>query len=160
MRALATLMLLAATPALAETPAPPAAPAVSLIGAAINVANLQREVDFYTKGLGFTVSRTLQVSGGRSETILVSGNDPSQPMILLMHDPSPRAPKRIVHGKDFSRLVVRVSDLQAIATRLTAQGYAHGEIRTSHGYNIMMLDDPEGFRIELVQLVAQIQGSP
>lgn len=152
MRALALLLVLtsAAGPALAD-PAPARAPAVALMGAAINVVDLQREIDFYAKGLGFAVGQTLQLGEHRSETILVSGNDRAQPMILLMHDTSPKAAKRIRHGNNFSRLVVRVSDLPAMAARLDAQGYPHGEIRTSHGYSIMMLQDPEGFRVELVQ---------
>jgi catechol 2,3-dioxygenase-like lactoylglutathione lyase family enzyme len=160
MRTFALLLIAAAAPALAETSAPSLAPTVSLMGAAINVADLQREVDFYTKGLGFSVGQTLQVSSGMSETILVSGGDMSQATIMLMHDTSSTAPKTVVHGKDFSRLVIRVSDLPAIAGKLTAQGYAHGEMRVSHGYSIMMLEDPEHFRIELVQLTAQPPRNP
>ncbi len=159
MRALASLMLLAATPALAETPPPPPAPAATLYGAAINVVDLQREVEFYTNGLGMKIGMKLPLGPTRTETILTFGSDPSQPTILLMHDTGPNAPRKIEHGNNFSRLVIRVADIRALAARLTALGYAHDEVRTSHGYHIMMLNDPEGFRIELIQQAAQPQGS-
>ena len=154
--ALALLSLVAATPAMAET-APalaPSAQATGFIGTAINVTDRERSVRFYAQGLGFTVAATLPL-GSRSETILRLPGDAAQASLLLMHDPSPAAPKVLDQGNGFSRLVLRVGDLAALATRLTELGYPHGEIRESgqQGYRIMMMTDPDGYRLELVQQI-------
>lgn len=158
---LALAAMLAAMPAMAGADSPPAgpAPAPGLLGAAINVVDLAREVDFYTRGLGWKVATTLPL-GNRTETILVPEGNSSGASILLMHDNAPTAPARLEHGNAFSRLVIRSASLQAVAARLDSLGYAHGEIRGSSaaGYRIMMLTDPEGFRIELVEQVAK--GNP
>ncbi|MGE3691506.1 MAG: VOC family protein [Novosphingobium sp.] len=145
--------------ALAEpAPVPRAAPAPGLLGAAINVADVQKEVDFYTKGLGWRVATTLDL-GSRSETILMYGDNPAGASILLMHDKNPDASAIIAHGNGFSRLVIRVSDLAEIADRLDAQGYPHEQIRSAAmGVRIMLLNDPEGFKIELVEQPAK--GTP
>lgn len=145
-----------ATPALAADPAAPPAPATlvqstSFIGTAINVVDLGREIAFYTQALGLEVAATLP-SATRTETILQFPGNPGQASLLLMHDLTPNAPKRLTHGNDFSRLVIRVVDLAALALRLTQLGYAHDEIRSGgQGYLVLMMTDPEGYRLELVQ---------
>lgn len=144
-----------ATPALAAELAPPApttlAQSSSFIGTALNVVDLDREIAFYTQALGLKVAATLP-AGSRTETILQFPGNPGQASLLLMHDTSPNAPKSLTHGNDFSRLVIRVVDLAALAVRLAQLGYAHGEIRPGgQGYQILMMTDPEGYRLELVQ---------
>ena len=164
MRAALILAALLAGSALSAEPTSTPSPSqpASFIGTAINVADLDRAVRFYTEALGLKVVATLPL-GTRSETILnfpgpdlsrpdLPGSASPQPAILLMHDHGAAAPKSITHGNGFSRLVIRVADLAALAARLTALGYPHGEIRdASQGYSIMMLTDPDGFRLEIVQ---------
>lgn len=151
---LAALLALAAS-ASAQADAPPRpttiSQATSFIGTAINVADRERSLRFYTEGLGLTLAATIPL-GNRSETILRFPGNSAQASLLLMHDPAPGAPA-LLHGNAFSRLVLRVVDLAALAVRLDRMGYAHGEIREAGqaGYRIMMLSDPDGFRIELVQ---------
>jgi lactoylglutathione lyase len=151
------LAAMLAGPVLAEAPAspPPAppsqAPGASFIGAALNVVDLQREIAFYTQALGLKVAATLP-AGTRTETILRFPGSGAQASVLLMHDPSPNAPKGLTHGNGFSRLVIQVDDLAALAARLTRLGYARGEVRAGgQGYLILMMNDPEGYRLELVQ---------
>jgi catechol 2,3-dioxygenase-like lactoylglutathione lyase family enzyme len=133
-----------------EQPAPAAAPTVSMVGAALNVADAEHALKFYTDGLGMKLAAHI-ANGTSHEYILAFGDKPAPPNILLMHDAAPNAPK-IERGTNFSRLVLRVSDLAAMDARLTAQGYEHGEIRdASHGYRVMYAADPEGNRLELVQ---------
>jgi catechol 2,3-dioxygenase-like lactoylglutathione lyase family enzyme len=146
-----------AAPALADAPAaPPPAPTTltqssSFIGTALNVVDLDREIAFYTQALGLKVAATLP-GPTRSETILQFPGNPAQGSILLMHDTTPDAPIALTHGNDFSRLVIRVVDLAALAVRLTQLGYAHGEVRAGgQGYHVLMMSDPEGYRLELVQ---------
>lgn len=159
MRAFAIILAaIVATPplsaALAAT-APPAptslAQGSSFIGTALNVVDLDREIAFYTQALGAKVAATMP-SATRTETILQFSGNPSQPSLLLMHDITPNAPKSLTHGNDFSRLVIRVVDIAALAVRLTELGYPHGEIRTGgQGYRGLMMADPEGYRLEIVQ---------
>ena len=159
----ALLMLAALIGAPAGAAPPPANPApaipapttlaqsASFIGTALNVVDLDREIGFYTQALGLKVAATLP-AGTRTETILNFPGNPGQAAILLMRDTAPTAPRQLTHGNDFSRLVIRVVDLAALAVRLTALGYAHGEIRAGgQGYLILMMTDPEGYRLELVQ---------
>lgn len=145
-------------PATAQ-PASPLAES-SFIGTAINVNNVERSVRFYTQALGLKVAATLQL-GARSETILHFPGSAGQPALLLMHDPSPAAPAVLEHGNGFSRLVLRVADLTALSARLREFGYQPGEIRAAgqSGYRVMMINDPDGFRLELVQQSAPRQGS-
>ena len=161
MRPLAiVLAAMLATPALASAPAsapvtPPAptslAQGASFIGTALNVVNLDREIAFYTQAFGLKVAATMP-SATRTETILQFPGNPGQASLLLMHDITPNAPKSLTHGDSFSRLVIRVVDLAAVAARLTELGYPHGEIRAGgQGYRVLMMTDPEGFRLEIVQ---------
>ena len=145
----------AASPAAPLSPAAPApiswAPGASFIGTALNVVDLDREIGFYTQALGLKVAATLP-AGTRTETILNFPGNPGQATLLLMHETAPSAPRQLTHGNDFSRLVIRVVDLAALAVRLTSLGYAHGEVRSGgHGYLVLMMTDPEGYRLELVQ---------
>lgn len=148
------LLLIAAAPADPPQPAT-IAQSTDFIGTAINVSDRERALRFYTEGLGLTVAATIAL-GKRSETILRFPGNSAQPALLLMHDPSPEAPKVLNHGNAFSRLVLRVGDLAALSARLDRLGYPHGELRESGqaGYRIMMLNDPDGFRLELVQQVS------
>ena len=155
---LMTLAAALATPALAAELAPTAPPAPttlaqssSFIGTALNVVDLDREIAFYTQALGLKVMATLPAAA-RTETILQFPGNPGQASLLLMHDTAPTAPKSLTHGNDFSRLVIRVVDLAALAVRLTQLGYTHGEVRAGgQGYRVLMMTDPEGYRLELVQ---------
>lgn len=146
----AAALLAGAVPAVAQTAAPPPTPA-RLIGAALNVADLDAEVKFYTQGLGMKVATTLDL-GAKTETILKFDDDPAKPSILLMHDKDPAKAKALVQGTAFSRLVVGVQDVAAVAARLTALGYKPGAVRdATQGARILFVTDPAGFVLELVQ---------
>jgi catechol 2,3-dioxygenase-like lactoylglutathione lyase family enzyme len=157
---IAALALLLAAPAPAAPPAPTTlAQSADFIGTAINVVDLARELRFYTEVFGLQVAATLPL-GTRSETILRFPGNPAQASLLLMHDTGPAAPRSIEHGNGFSRLVIRVVDIAATAAKLTQLGYRHGELREGgQGYRIMMLNDPEGFRLEVVQKITPRNGN-
>ncbi|MEO6717649.1 MAG: VOC family protein [Novosphingobium sp.] len=159
MRTLATMLAaMLAAPALASAPVATTHPApislaqgASFIGTALNVVDLDREIAFYTQAFGLKIAATMP-SATRTETILQFPGNPGQASLLLMHDLTPTAPKSLTHGDGFSRLVIRVVDLAALAARLTELGYPHGEIRSGgQGYRVLMMTDPEGFRLEIVQ---------
>lgn len=154
MRALALAVALsAALPAAAQeaTPALPPAPALSLIGAVLAVTDPDKVVAFYRDGLGMTLAMTLD-AGQHREYMMRFGTDFSAPGIILVHDRTPGATTTLTHGNAFSRLVIRVKDLDALAARLDAAGYARGPIRgTSNNYRMMWVTDPQGYKLELVQ---------
>lgn len=130
------------------TPPTASAPAFSLISAALNVADPERELAFYRDFVGMTLAMTRKIDSG-TEYILRFGTNPAAAGIILLHSPSLPA---ITHGTAFSRLVLRVSDIDAMAARLDAAGHAHSPIKgVAHGYRMMLVSDPEGYKLELVQ---------
>lgn len=137
-------------PAFAQPAERPPAPA-RMIGAALNVADLDAEVKFYTQGLGMKVATVIDL-GAKTETILKFDDDPTRPSILLMHDKDQAKAKPLVQGTAFSRLVIGVQDVAAITARLTALGYKPGPVRdVTQGARIVFVTDPAGFVLELVQ---------
>lgn len=145
----AAVLALVAGPVAAQAPVPAGqaqAAAPALVGPALNVADLARSLKFYTQGLGMTV----QLQKGR-ETMLGFGTDQGAMIILLSHADAGRVPA-ITHGKGFDRLVLRLVDLPAVAARLRAAGATPGEMRdVSHGYRMMLVTDPDGYTLELVE---------
>lgn len=148
---LAAIALLAGVaPAFAHEGDHPQAPA-RMIGAALNVVDLDAEMKFYTQGLGMKVATTLDL-GAKTETILKFDDDPTKPSILLMHDKDPAKAEPLVQGTAFSRLVIGVQDVAAVAARLTTLGYKPGTVReVSQGARVVFVTDPAGFVLELVQ---------
>ena len=137
----------------ASAAAPPAFTA-SLLGTVLTITDVERELGFYRDGLGMNLAMTLD-SGTRREYMLRFSSDQSQPGIILVHDSAKSAPAKIDFGNGFSRLVIRVSDINVASGRLAAAGYDHGEIRdVGHGYRMMMASDPQGYKLELVQSAA------
>lgn len=152
------LALLAAAPALAADGTPPApatsaaAPlTLSLMGPVLYVVDPDKALAFYRDGLGMQLAMTLD-HGTRREYMMRFSGDFSAPGIILLHDSAPDAPRALEHGNAYQRVVLRTSNLEALASRLDAAGFAHGPIRgTSNAYRMMMASDPEGYRLELVQ---------
>jgi catechol 2,3-dioxygenase-like lactoylglutathione lyase family enzyme len=144
-RALAVLALAFAMPVLAGTPS------VSLIGPALRASNEGQSLAFYTKGLGMVVAHSMDGKEVR-EVILGFSKEKPQPGIILLFDRNTTAPKPIVQGYAYSRTVLRVSDIDAMATQLISAGYAPTPIRdVTAGYRMMLVTDPDGYRYEIVQ---------
>jgi catechol 2,3-dioxygenase-like lactoylglutathione lyase family enzyme len=145
------LVAVIAGPAIAETAPQPPVGQASMIGVALNVANIDKELAFYTEGLGMQMKAKIP-QGQKFEYILGFSADPASPSLLLMHDTAATAPASIQHGNGYSRLVVSVPDVDATAARLASQGYSPGEVReVPGGYRITIATDPEGYKLELVQ---------
>jgi catechol 2,3-dioxygenase-like lactoylglutathione lyase family enzyme len=163
-RLIAALALLVAAPAPADPPAPAPAPttlaqSAEFVGTAIKVVDPARAIRFYTEVFGLKVAGTYPI-GTRSETVLTFPGNSAQPFLLLIHDTGPAAPKAIDYRSGNTRLLIRVVDIAATAVKLTELGYPHGEIRLGgHGNRIMMLNDPEGFHLEVIQRMAPRNGN-
>lgn len=147
----AALVAAISTPTAAEISITDSTGVGSMIGVALNVVNIEKELAFYTQGLGMKLNAKIP-QGQKFEYILGFTADPASPSLLLMHDTAASAPASIQHGNGYSRLVVSVPDVNAAATRLAAQGYGPSEVREVRGgYRIAIATDPDGYRLELVQ---------
>jgi len=137
-------------------PSPAATPAqAALMAPVLNVVDPDRSVKFYADTLGMTLGMTLD-AGQKREYMLRFSGDPAAPGIILMHDRSPQAPTKLDPGTAWSKLVIRVADLDAVAARFDHAGYPREALRdTGHGYKVMFATDPEGHRLELVQQAAR-----
>lgn len=148
------LAILAASALLAAAPAMAAAePALSsaLVSPALNVADPEREAAFYRDAFALLppVKRDM---GTKREYILRFSADPQEAGLMLLHDSAASTATRPVHGDAFSRLVLRVSDIDALVARLDEMGHPHGPVRNvGGGYRVLELTDPEGFHLEVVQ---------
>ena len=152
----AALALVAGYPATAladETaPLPAQAPAATaIIGTALNVIDLDKEMRFYIDGLGMKLLMQMGPDNHR-ETMLGFAHGLQQPGIILMSDSTASAPHAHAMGDAFSRLVIRIANLPAMADRLRGKGYTVTAVRdVAKGYRMAMATDPEGFRLELVE---------
>ncbi|UVO52648.1 VOC family protein [Sphingomonas sp. SUN039] len=143
MRRIAALLLaVAAIPATAqELP--------TLIGPSLRTSTIDTSLRFYTAGLGMVVVAEIP-RGTAREIILGFSKEHPQPGIILLNEGKSGA--KIVQGNGLSRIALRVPDLDAIAARLKAAGYAPSPIRdVMKGYRIMTIADPDGYLFELVE---------
>jgi catechol 2,3-dioxygenase-like lactoylglutathione lyase family enzyme len=125
----------------------PAARGPAIMSAAFHVSDLDRAVNFYTKGLGVKV-------GGRIEHPTVSEivlMFPGSPTSLLLIAPKTRpAADRVQSG----RIVVLVPDLRATQAQLEAAGYRlRAPITEQKDFklSVAVAIDPDGNELELIQ---------
>lgn len=136
---------IAAEPQGAENPQLTAA----LLAPVFNVADPERMVAFYRDCFGMTLATTRRIANG-TEYILKFGADPAQPGLIFKTQTGAAQPPAA--GNMFSHLVVRVSDMDALVARLRQAGQTPAAIReVAHGYRMMMVTDPEGHRLEVIQ---------
>lgn len=152
--AAASALTASAPGAYAEPVAPvaPAAPVVKLegmVGPALYVSDPVRSLMFYTEGLGMKLRMRFGPKE-RPDMVVGFGMDPTEAGIMLITDKEgPIRPIEHVHG--FDRIALRLPDLAAVSQRLKKAGFEAGEIRTVHGsIKMMMIDDPDGYKIELI----------
>lgn len=151
-RGLIAALTLIASPALAgEVATPPPAGAVALLGPALHVSNIDRELKFYVDGLG--MKKLMQMGPAkRRETMLGFGGGPSQPGLILLDDTTATAPPAIAQSNGFDRLVMRVSNLTEVVARLRGLGFEVADIRSvAMGYSMAFATDPDGYKLELVE---------
>lgn len=156
--AIAALAMVASNPSAAE-PAPspaakgapaPAAPSLQgMVGPALYVSNPESSLKFYRDGLGMQL-RMKFGPADRPDMLIGFGPNPMDAGIMLITDKEGPI-KKIEHVHGFDRIALRLPDLQAVAARLRAAGFQAGEIRKVHGgIWMMMVTDPDGYKIELI----------
>ncbi|WP_395336734.1 VOC family protein [Novosphingobium sp. BL-8H] len=120
-----------------------------MVGPALYVSDPAASARFYTEGLGMKV-RLRFGPPDRPDQLVGYGNGPAQPSIMLLSEKAGAA-ARIEHGHGFDRIAFQISGLEPLEKRLRAAGYQPGPIEKAHGtMQVMMVTDPDGYRLELV----------
>jgi lactoylglutathione lyase len=127
---------------------PPAPPEAAILLVALNVSDLQRSLNFYLDVLKMKETRRYTFPG---MTEVLVGYGAGQPSVVLVHKESHRAP--FDQGDGFSRIGVRASDVRSIVATAKSAGYTVlSEPKEAHGAVLAFIADPDGYRIELVQM--------
>jgi lactoylglutathione lyase len=119
----------------------------------IRVIDLEKSIDFYTRGLGFKVESRKEYEKDRFTLVfLKSESDPLHgPMIELTHNWDTAS---YVRGDAYGHMAYEVASIDTVQARLRAAGYdlSWGPGMTPSGRTQMaFVDDPDGFEIELLE---------
>jgi lactoylglutathione lyase len=119
----------------------------------IRVRDLDASLQFYTNLLGMKLLRKRDYPGGKFTLAFVGyGDESNNTMIELTHNWGQAGPYDL--GSTFGHLAVGVPDVYKTCERLASAGVkiprpagpmAHG------GSVIAFIEDPDGYRIELIQ---------
>ena len=119
----------------------------------IRVKDLDRSIDFYTRLLGMRVLRKKDFEGGRFTNVFIGyGDEDSETVIELTHNWDQADP--YTHGSGFGHLAVGVPDIYATCEALAAEGanITRPPGPMKHGTTVIaFLDDPDGYKIELIE---------
>ena len=122
----------------------------------LRVGNLERSLRFYCDVLGMRLLRRNDYPGGRFTLAFVGyGPEDQQAVLELTHNWDTRAYEL---GNAFGHVALGVDDIYATVASVRAKGakvvrepgpMAHGDT------HIAFLEDPDGYRIELIQLAGR-----
>ena len=125
----------------------------------INVSDLDRSVEFYTKIMGMKI--TARVGNDRITEVVLTrtgeGAATSEQALILYHDKHRAEP--LVLGNAFNNLLFVFPDLTECLMHLDAAGYSIRGSREprpappsfARAVTILYTNDPDGYTIELVQ---------
>ena len=119
----------------------------------IRVVDLQKSLDFYTRGLGFTVVSRQDYEKDRFSLVFIRapGDREGGPLVELTHNWDT---KSYVRGDAFGHLAYRVESIDAVQARLREAGYdlSWGPGMTPSGKTKMaFVEHPDGYEIELLE---------
>ncbi len=116
--------------------------------AAYRVSDLERSLEFYAS-LGYRKLGSVELDGGARLAVLGFPDEPAA-TLELVHRPDDGP----VEVGGFDHLAIQVDDLAETLATLTGRGLAPGPPELPGGPDgprTAMLEDPDGYRIELVQ---------
>jgi lactoylglutathione lyase len=118
-------------------------------GFGINVADLDRSADFYTRGLGLREKGKYDL--GHMHEVLVGDDGDAVSILLIKHTARTGAPDI---GTGYEKIVLVCDDVAAAYERALAEGgVSEVEPRTIEAMSltVAMVRDPDGYLIELVK---------
>jgi lactoylglutathione lyase len=117
-------------------------------GFGINVADLDRSTDFYTRGLGLHEKAKYDL--GHMHEVLVGTEGDAISILLIKYTSRSDAPDI---GTGYEKIVLLCDDVASAYERALAEGGASEmEPRTieAMGITVAMVRDPDGYKVELV----------
>jgi len=124
-----------------------------LLHTMIRVLDLDKSIDFYTRLLGMKLMRRKDYPSGEFTLAFVGyGDEDDNAVIELTHNWGQKQPYDL--GSAFGHLAVGVEDIYGTCERLGAEGVkiprAPGPMK--HGGSVIaFIEDPDGYKIELIQ---------
>jgi lactoylglutathione lyase len=118
-------------------------------GFGINVADLDRSTEFYTRGLGLQEKGKYDL--GHMHEVLIGADADAVSILLIKHTARTEAPDI---GTGYEKIVLACDDVAAVYERALAEGgTSQLEPRTIEqmGLTVAMVRDPDGYLIELVK---------
>jgi lactoylglutathione lyase len=122
---------------------------VSISGFGINVADLDRSTEFYTRGLGLQEKAKYDL--GHMHEVLVGTEGDAISILLIKHTARTESPDI---GTGYEKVVLVCDDVAAAYERaLLEGGTSHVEPRAieAMGLTMAMVRDPDGYLIELIE---------
>jgi lactoylglutathione lyase len=121
----------------------------------VRVFNLDKSVDFYTRLLGMKLLRKRDVPEGKYSLAFVGyGDEAANTVMELTYNWDQKEPYAI--GTGFGHLAVGVPDVYAACEKLGKEGVkitrAPGPVKFGTTV-IAFVEDPDGYKIELIQRV-------
>jgi lactoylglutathione lyase len=150
----ARLMLTMGVAVLASQSLRAAEPAPRLSYVALNVFDEKRALDFYVGVLGMTERRRVVPTPALTEILLGFTQDPTDPGVLLVIRSGRDRPYDV--GDGFSRFILDVANLDKTVKHFTDAGVKlFRPVTDVKALNLRyaMVKDPDGYLIELVQLL-------
>ena len=127
--------------------------ATSYIHTCYRIRDPQKSEDFYVNKLGLKKVGEMDL-GSATNHFFAFEEDPSEPMLELTHNPDRTEPYD--KGDGYAHVAFVVDDLEATVSQLKEQGVnvtLEPKTLTADGndYRISFIEDPDGYKIELVQ---------
>jgi lactoylglutathione lyase len=127
--------------------------AANYIHTCYRILDPQRSEDFYVNKLGLKKVGEMDL-GSATNIFFALEEDPSQPMLELTHNHNRTEPYD--KGDGYAHVAFVVDDLEGTVSTLKEQGVnmtLEPKTLTADGndYRISFIEDPDGYKIELVQ---------
>jgi lactoylglutathione lyase len=122
-----------------------------LMHAMLRVADMDRTLDFYCGKLGMAVRMERTDPDGYRNTFVGYGDPAETALIEFASRPGVTAYDK---GTGFDHIALEVDDVAAVCATLKSSGVKIvREVKTAaSGALIAIIEDPDGYRIELIQL--------
>ena len=128
---------------------------IERVGALINVSNLDKSLDFFTRLVGLKEAARVPIGPGAWEVLLSPGGTDVEGQIALVYRPG--AIKSVEQGNGLNRLVFftkTAADVDQIAARISAEGYkivippSTSDIPGGRRYRYSHMTGPDNYIVE------------